>query len=355
MGQTSKGRTVKASKALRGIESDATPGLVRSASTLVPLVDPERVPKAGDLLEVEVAETEEQGGGVAWKPSMVREVLANQRFVACVNGEEDFLEEYGMEDEGKEWRKVAVADTPRMAKAYEAAVKKAKEAVRLLQERELAEANAAAAGGGETVKEKVAAARKRKKAEEEAPSKKEKEKEREREKEKESKSAYKFGFGMEVEVRGADKHYMGSWYLAEVLSAKEAGGCLVQYDALFESAAATGALAPAQEQLPAEQLRPKPPEPTAGWDTELEPGTPLELRHADGWWDVVYVAKQVGADDKLLVRATHWGQSLHLVDRADLRPAWRWAAQMNEWSVKAVDGRAKGGGKKMGGAGRGGK
>lgn len=34
-------------------------------------------------------------------------MLPSGRFVACVNGDEDFLEEYGPEDEHKEWRKVA--------------------------------------------------------------------------------------------------------------------------------------------------------------------------------------------------------------------------------------------------------
>ena len=53
-----------------------------------------------------------------------------------------------------------------------------------------------------------------------------------------AKEPYRFGFGEEVEVRGHDAGFEGSWYAAEVLSAKEAGGsCLVQYEDLCEAKA----------------------------------------------------------------------------------------------------------------------
>jgi hypothetical protein len=52
---------------------------------------------------VEVAEP---SGAVVWKAAEVRTVRRGQRrFVVCVNGEEDFLEEYGIEDHGTEWRR----------------------------------------------------------------------------------------------------------------------------------------------------------------------------------------------------------------------------------------------------------
>ena len=76
---------------------------------------------AGELLEVEVADPEEDGGAVGWKPAVVTEVLPHQRFRAMVNGEDDFVEEYGMEDESREWRKVAPDDLCRVRKANEAA------------------------------------------------------------------------------------------------------------------------------------------------------------------------------------------------------------------------------------------
>lgn len=43
----------------------------------------------------------------ALRVAQVRQELPDLRFVACVNGEEDFMEEFGMEDEGNEWRKVS--------------------------------------------------------------------------------------------------------------------------------------------------------------------------------------------------------------------------------------------------------
>lgn len=119
------------------------------------------VPKAGDLLWVEVEEQVPEleacvqdgtcrpaaGGGsaVTWKTALVTETLPGQRFVCCVNGENDFIEEvreawtestsgplhpmcsprvyprspraqYGMEDRRREWRAVS-ADERDDAKA----------------------------------------------------------------------------------------------------------------------------------------------------------------------------------------------------------------------------------------------
>jgi len=52
----------------------------------------------GEIVEVEVAE-EEEPEDVSWKPSEVRACLATGRFVACVNGDEDFNEEFWPEEE----------------------------------------------------------------------------------------------------------------------------------------------------------------------------------------------------------------------------------------------------------------
>ena len=61
------------------------------------------LPAVGELLEVEVAEP---SGAVVWKAAEVRTVRHEERrFVVCVNGEEDFLEEYGIEDHSSEWRR----------------------------------------------------------------------------------------------------------------------------------------------------------------------------------------------------------------------------------------------------------
>lgn len=62
--------------------------------------------RVGDALEVEV----EERGSMVWMPAEVREVKRNGRFFACINGDEEFIEEYGPEDEGSEWRKASKYD-----------------------------------------------------------------------------------------------------------------------------------------------------------------------------------------------------------------------------------------------------
>ncbi|KOO24843.1 hypothetical protein Ctob_008341 [Chrysochromulina tobinii] len=151
---------------------------------------------------VEVANVAEEEGNtnqVSWKPAEVVAVLGGGRFRAMVNGEEDFIEEFGMEDERKEWRKVPPSDIPRVQKANEAAKKKRKST-----------AGAGGAEDDEPLKKKVPTV-----------------------------PAFRFGFGMEVEVRGVEVGYEGSWYSAEVLAAKEADFATVVYDELFEAPTAS--------------------------------------------------------------------------------------------------------------------
>ncbi|KAL1503018.1 hypothetical protein AB1Y20_011087 [Prymnesium parvum] len=80
-------------------------------------------PEKGDVIEVEVKEHADlalhvgkvhgQPGQVLWKSAVCREAAneyevsrleKTKRFLCCVNEEEDFIEEFGMEDEGTEWR-----------------------------------------------------------------------------------------------------------------------------------------------------------------------------------------------------------------------------------------------------------
>eukprot|EP00966_Prymnesium_polylepis_P008619 198858-Prymnesium_polylepis.2 len=71
----------------------------------------------GAIIEVEVAEH----GSVAWMPSKVQQLLVAGRFVACVNGDPGFLEEFGPEDEKREWRRIAPSALARATHAYNAA------------------------------------------------------------------------------------------------------------------------------------------------------------------------------------------------------------------------------------------
>ncbi|KAL1507483.1 hypothetical protein AB1Y20_008319 [Prymnesium parvum] len=61
-------------------------------------------PAVGDIIEVEVAKGK---GSVEWQPAEVRQLLSRGRFKVCINRDEQFIEEYGMEDEGGEWRRTA--------------------------------------------------------------------------------------------------------------------------------------------------------------------------------------------------------------------------------------------------------
>jgi hypothetical protein len=42
---------------------------------------------------------------VEWRPAQVRDLVGGGRFSAVINNDEQFVEEYGPEDEGKEWRR----------------------------------------------------------------------------------------------------------------------------------------------------------------------------------------------------------------------------------------------------------
>lgn len=59
----------------RRARDTACSGCTQLRSHASPLPQAARVPKEGELLEVEVAETEENGGGVSWKPAEVRSAL----------------------------------------------------------------------------------------------------------------------------------------------------------------------------------------------------------------------------------------------------------------------------------------
>ena len=185
VGQTKQGRVVVKPKAYGDEPAVSKSG---SGTALAPAPTSMEPLKMSELLEVEVAE--EEGGQVSWKPaevvevcrahlcphrlaacsagllkgkpglrkahphvrararththmcscackcssSSVLQVVGGGRFKAMVNGESDFIEEFGEEDQGTEWRRVAASDIPRVRKANEAAKVKARAAEKLLAE-----------------------------------------------------------------------------------------------------------------------------------------------------------------------------------------------------------------------------
>ena len=184
-------------------------------------------------------------------------VANSNRFTCCVNGESDFVEEYGPEDENSEWRRVP--DQVAAAAAYKLAEKlfvqkeqrekrEAEEAeVRRLEElaKEQAAAAEAEAANAPAAEAPAAAGKKRKnppkaeggttKAAKKAPAATTTAKVTASGKPPgapPSAPSYRFGFGMAVEVRGHEEGMHGSWYAGEVLAAHEK--VRVQYDELYE-------------------------------------------------------------------------------------------------------------------------
>mmetsp|Transcript_14504 Transcript_14504/g.24142 ORF Transcript_14504/g.24142 Transcript_14504/m.24142 type:complete len:673 (-) Transcript_14504:439-2457(-) len=71
-------------------------------------------PSVGDDLMVEVEEEER----TIWRPATVVCTLLDHRFRVCVDGDHDFVEEYGMEDQGKEWMWPLPLDSNTRAKEW---------------------------------------------------------------------------------------------------------------------------------------------------------------------------------------------------------------------------------------------
>ena len=88
--RSSKGRKVTKKK-----DHFSKKGESAEAAAIVPLVDPERVPKVDEYLLVEVVDPAD-GESVVWKPAIVVECFGRQRFKCMVNGDDDFIEEYGI-------------------------------------------------------------------------------------------------------------------------------------------------------------------------------------------------------------------------------------------------------------------
>ena len=56
-------------------------------------------------LSAQVEVTEEKGGAPSWKPAEVRAHLGRSRFSVCIDRDEEFIEVYGLGEEGTEWRR----------------------------------------------------------------------------------------------------------------------------------------------------------------------------------------------------------------------------------------------------------
>ena len=78
----------------------------------------------GDLLEVEAEEQPvegglQQSGDVARRVARVSQLLGGRRFLACVDGDATFVEEFGEEDEMVAWWRADTERAGRLRAAWE--------------------------------------------------------------------------------------------------------------------------------------------------------------------------------------------------------------------------------------------
>ena len=89
-----------------------------------------------------------------------------------------------------------------------------------------------------------------------------------------------------VEVRGTEDGFLGSWYAARVLEAREARSNVklrLCYEAFQEDDGSKW-----EDWIEARHVRPLPPPHKADFVKQLKKGAPLELLLEDGWWEVEF-------------------------------------------------------------------
>jgi len=132
-----------------------------------------------------------------------------------------------------------------------------------------------------------------------------------------------------VEVRGTEDGFLGSWYAARVLEAREARSNVklrLCYEAFQEDDGSKW-----EDWIEARHVRPLPPPHKADFVKQLKKGAPLELLLEEGWWEVEF---ECGPDKGglCLVSAKRY-QVQHTVPAARLRPAWKWTSDCTGWEV----------------------
>ena len=137
-----------------------------------------------------------------------------------------------------------------------------------------------------------------------------------------------FAVGNVVEVRGTEEGFLGSWYAAHVLEAREARSTVrlrLCYEAFQEDDGSTW-----EDWIDLRHVRPLPP---AHADAEFLPtlalDTPLEINVEGGWWEVQYCGVEAAGHTVIAQRY----KAHHTVPVSRLRPAWHWSAATGAWEV----------------------
>ena len=143
-----------------------------------------------------------------------------------------------------------------------------------------------------------------------------------------------------VEIVMQDEGLVGSRYPAIVVSVDHAQKqARVEHEQLFEDDAADGSPgAPLCENTPFAQITPRPPPPPVDFAKSLCVGTPLEVFHEDGWWEVTLHEIKRGSSSQVnyLVRNDMYRTERWVGDLSSLRPRWRFSS--GHWQVESLPG-----------------
>lgn len=136
--------------------------------------------------------------------------------------------------------------------------------------------------------------------------------------------------GQHVEVRGLEEGFLGSWYAARVLEAREARSSIrlrLCYLAFQEEDGSFW-----EDWLDLQHVRPMPPDHVPGFITELKKGAPLEINIEEGWWEVELCGREGAHEGAQYVVESRRYKVQHTVPLSQLRPAWKWSQEERAWT-----------------------
>ena len=129
-------------------------------------------------------------------------------------------------------------------------------------------------------------------------------------------------------MRGVEEGFLGSWYAAHVLEAREARSTVrlrLCYEAFQEDDGSKW-----EDWVEARHVRPLPPPHKPDFIRQLKKGAPLELLLEEGWWEVEYESSDKASNHSVTAKRY---KVHHTVPISRLRPAWKWSADCSGWEV----------------------
>jgi len=135
-----------------------------------------------------------------------------------------------------------------------------------------------------------------------------------------------FGHGDKVEVCSTEEGFLGSYYLATVVSRLDNGLYVVRYDTLLEDNSSQ----PLTETLYPRELRPKPPRVTA---SSFALSQQVDVFENDGWW-VGEITEKVDDDHYCVYLSTTEEEVVYPASAIRVHQEWlngRWVR--SNWSI----------------------